>query len=820
MPRRATPKKGKQVEDYEHKEAKRLNNPPAKLAWQDTEKSPKRRFEYDPHLDPQLQWAGKAERSTFEVEAPSIHVHERLSTEAIIRAVRREPAQPALFGDEELDRSKAVEFYQHEQGWVNRLVLGDSLVVITSLLEKERLGGRIQTVYIDPPYGIGYNSNFQPHVSNRMVKDRKDADLTREPEQVQAFRDTWKLGIHSYLTYLRDRLLLCHQLLADNGSIFVQIGEDNLHLARTLLDEVFGRENFCSIIAFRTKIPLSTTLLPGLYDYIIWYGKDKSRVVEKFRRLFVRRQIGEGTPFTWIELANGSRRRMTDEEKANPTALPEGARPFRLTDLVSSGRTESCVFEFELDGKRFNPAGNKSWKTNPQGMARLLERNRVMVSGRSPGFVFYADDYPVQELSNVWSDTQGATKPRYVVQTSTKVVERCILMTTDPGDLVLDPMVGSGTTAWVSEQWGRRWIGIDTSRVAISLARERVLTATYPYYRLADDERGVDAGLTYRTVPHMTLGALAQDKAAGEEALVDRPETDSSKVRVSGPFTVEALSRYSINPMQDEVPPEPDDPQASGMQNHVETLLGALRKQGIPRSGQPPIKLDSLQSLASTGAIHAEGTYSTNGESRSFAVSLGPRFGPITIAQIDEALRDSYGYELVVFVGFAATAEAQDYAKKGKLGKFEVALVAANPDLLVGDLLKSTPSSQTFRLFSSPDAEVIRGKNGEIRVKVIGIDAYDASSGKVTSGSQADIAAWFLDQDYDGVTFHVNQAFFPRTNGWDALQRALKGTIDPELMDQLESFESLPFSANGATKAAIRVVTDDGNVSEAVLDLT
>jgi adenine-specific DNA-methyltransferase len=818
MPRRSERKRTKQVSDYEHTEATRLNNPPAGLAWQDTEKPPKRRFEYDPHLDPQLVWAGKAERTSFEVEAPSIHVHERLSTEAILRAVQKEPPQPALFGDEEMDRSKAVEFYRHEQGWVNRLILGDSMVVMTSLKEKERLSGQVQTIYVDPPYGIGYNSNFQPHLSNRMVKDGKDEHLTREPEQIQAFRDTWQLGIHSYLTYLRDRLLLCHELLAENGSIFVQIGEDNLHLARALLDEVFGRENFCSVIAFRTKIPLRTTLLPGLYDYILWYAKVKTRAPEKFRRLFVRRQVGEGTPFTWVELPKGERRRMNEEERRNPTLLPSGARAFRVDNLLSAGRTESCVFDFELDGQTYSPGGNKSWKTNPEGMKRLIEKRRVMVTGNTPGFVFFANDYPVQELSNVWSDTQGAAKPVYVVQTSTKIVERCILMTTDPGDLVLDPMVGSGTVAYVAEQWGRRWIGIDTSRVAISLARERLLTGLYPYYKLVDDERGVDGGLVYRSVPHVTLGALAQNKTFGRETLVDQPETDTSKVRVSGPFTVEALSRYSINPLQEEVPPEPEGPQAAEAQDHVEILLDALRKQGIPRNGKP-IKIESLQRIASAGAIQAEGTYLANGKEKSFAVSLGPRFGPVTVAQIDEALHDAYGYDLVVFAGFAATAEAQTYVAKGKLGKFEVALLAANPDLLVGDLLKSTPSSQTFRLFSAPDAEVVGEKDGNVRVSIIGVDSYDAATGKVTSGGQKDIAAWFLDQDYDGLVFHVNQAFFPRTNSWEALQRALTGTIEPELMEQLESFESLPFGPGQQKKVAIRVVTDDGNVSEAVLDL-
>lgn len=812
-------KSSKRVEDYRHEDATRPNNPPAGLAWQDTEKPAKRRFSYDPHLDPQLAWAGKAERLSFEVEAPSIHVHERLSTEAIIRAVRKEAPQLELFEDAGLDRTMAIEFYQHEMDWVNRLILGDSLVTMTSLLEKERLGSRVQMVYIDPPYGIGYNSNFQPRISNRIVKDA-DQYLTREPEQIRAFRDTWKHEIHSYLDYLRDRLIVSHELLADSGSIFLQIGEDNLHLVRILLDEVFGRKNFCSLITFRKKMmPLQPGMLPGLYDFVLWYAKDREAAKTKFRRLFQPRRTGEGSTMNWVELPDGTRRRASDEELRDPALLPQGSRMFETILLASSGRTESCVFDFEFEGRVFSPPSGKSWKTNREGMQRLIEARRLIAVGNTPRYVFYTDDYPVQELPNVWTDTGPPARPTYAVQTSTKVVERCMLMSTDPGDLVVDPTAGSGTTCYVAEQWGRRWIGIDTSRVAVALARERLLTATFPFYRLADEARGVDGGFIYRRVPHVTLGSVAQGRASSDEALNDQPKEDASKVRVSGPFTVEALSRYAINPGQEDVPPEPADPQSAEAQDHVATLLEALKKQGIPRKGEKPIPIESLQPLANAGLIQAEGTYSVKGATKSFAVSLGPRFGPITIVQIDEALHDAYGYDLVVFVGFAATAEALEYVKKGKLGKFNVAILEANPDLLVGDLLKTTPSSQTFRLFSSPDVQVKGVGDGEVKVEVLGVDSFDASTGQVVSRGQKDIACWLLDQDYDGIVFHVTQAFFPKTNSWEALQKALKGAIDPDLWERLESFESLPFKPGEHKKGAVRVIDDSGTTSEAVLDL-
>ena len=654
------------------------------------------------------------------------------------------------------------------------------------------------------------------------MKNGADAYLTREPEQIQAFRETWQLGKHSYLSYMRDRPHLCRELLSETGSVFVQIGEDNLHLVRTLLDEIFGLENFCSLIAFRTKIPLKTTMLPGLYDFIVWYAKDKRRAASQFRRLFLPRAVGEGTPFTWLELSDGTRRKMTPEEKANPRNIPVGSRGFRLTDLVSAGRTESCVFEFEMEGNKYRPGGNKSWKTNPEGMSRLLEQGRVMVSGNTPGYVFYANDYPVQELANVWSDTQGATKPVYVVQTSTKVIERCLLMTTDPGDLVLDPMCGSGTTCYVAEQWGRRWIGIDTSRVAEALARERILTSTFPYYELMDEQKGVDGGFMYRKVSHVTIGSVAQNRVAADEILYDQAKIDTSKIRVSGPFTVEALSRYALNPMQDNVPPEPQDPHTTEGQDHVATLIDALTKQGIPRKGGHAIKIDSLRRLDNIGLIQAEGgDTEADGTERRLGVSLGPRFGPITVTQIGETLhRDAHGYDLVVFAGFAATAEAQEYVSKEKLGRFNVALLEANTDLLVGDLLKTTSSSQTFRLFSAPEVVVKHGPHdGEVFIEIVGMDSFDASTGEVMSRGQSDLAAWFLDQDHDGVVFHVNQAFFPQSGSWQSLQRALKGTVDEELFDQLQSFESLPFRCGDNKRAAIRAIDDSGTASEVVVDL-
>lgn len=408
----------------------------------------------DPEADPQLVWRGKDEQDagTLTVSALPLYIQEKIDPHALVedlRSRRSDPEgfQPQMFaGFDGLEGYEQVEFYEHAANWSNRLILGDALLVMNSLAEKERLQGQVQTIYIDPPYGISFGSNWQVSTRRRVVKD--GADASRQPEQVRAFRDTWKLGIHSYLAYLRDRLILAHTLLAETGSVFVQIGDENIHLVRCLLDEVFGSENFAGQLAFRTKIPLRTTLVPHIYDHLLWYAKSKDQL--KFRRLFTKRAIGGDSQFTWIEEPSGTRRRMTSNERNDLGALPSGSRIFTSVDLVSAGRTESCVFEFDLGGRKFFPTGGKSWKTNRDGIERLKMAKRLIAEGSVPRYVFYSDDFPVTELDNVWSDTQGATDRSYVVQTSTRIVERCILMTTDPGDLVLDPTCGAGTTAYVA----------------------------------------------------------------------------------------------------------------------------------------------------------------------------------------------------------------------------------------------------------------------------------------------------------------------------------------------------------------------------------
>lgn len=485
--------------------------------------------------EPWLDWSGKRERPWFEVDPVALHMHERVSTQAILRVLARQDVQRDLFADPQLDYARAVQFYRHDVDWANRMILGDSLQVMASLARREDLAGRVQMIYIDPPYGIKFASNFQPQLGQRDVRDRRQ-DLTREPETVKAYRDTWTLGIHSYLAYLRDRLAMARELLSDSGSIFVQISDENLHRVRCVMDEVFGVENFCGIIVYQKTTYASSTLLPTLNDYLLWYARDAESI--KYRQMFSELdELEAKRKFRYVAIGGlfGLKRMMSKKEVLSGGQFPEGSVPF-MSDNITSPGASSTPSEFTYDGKTYLPGTNLHWKTDINGMTRLASSGRIFAAKNSIRYVRLPKDFPVSPLKNVWSDTTAGSFQEaklYVVQTSAKVIERCILMTTDPGDLVLDPTCGSGTTAYVAEQWGRRWITTDTSRVALTLAKHRLMTAKFDYYRLRElnaedvarnpdgtwiegtdhDPRSIGKRLTFdcRTVPHITLKSIARN---------------------------------------------------------------------------------------------------------------------------------------------------------------------------------------------------------------------------------------------------------------------------------------------------------------------
>ena len=508
----------KPIKHYEHTD-KLPNNPTQELSgFAENDDFAPTRYPRDIALDPQLVWKGKDQQNDddLEVQAVPIYIQEHIQPQAIIEAIRAHEQKKSdqignLFeGFDNLDFNQKIEFYQHEQNWHNRFILGDSLAVMNSLAEKESLKKRVQMIYFDPPYGIKFKSNWQVSTRKRDVSDTKAEDVTPQPEQIKAFRDTWKGGINSYLTYLRDRLTVARELLAESGSIFVQISDENVHFVRCLLDEVFGSENFVSAIAWTRGDMTSSTSLSSVFDYLLWYVKDRDQM--KYRPLYIEWDERSADPllasYVRVELPDLSKRRMSKKERENPALLSEGSRRFVDYQATSQSGDKG---KYEFEGRIFMPPGDRGWVSNQTGLDRLAKQGRLLAAGRSLRYIRYASDFPGREITNLWTDTSGGRSEKaYVVETNPKVVQRCMLMTTDPGDLVLDPTCGSGTTAYVAEQWGRRWITVDTSKVALALARTRLMSAKYSYYRLEDAD-DIKKGFAYKTAPYVSLSDMANN---------------------------------------------------------------------------------------------------------------------------------------------------------------------------------------------------------------------------------------------------------------------------------------------------------------------
>ncbi|MCL4707976.1 site-specific DNA-methyltransferase [bacterium] len=820
---------------------------------------------------PFLNWAGKAERLSFDVPTLPLFIHERLSTKAILETIKGHKRDKQLtlfdlFADREHPiQDQLLRAYEHANGWTNRMILGDSLIVMNSLLQYEGLGGQVQMIYMDPPYGVEFGSNFQPFVRKREVKHNDDINMTREPEMVKAYRDTWELALHSYLTYLRDRLLLCRDLLLPSGSIFVQMGDENLHHVREVMDQVFGEKNFISLISIKTSPGDTTDYLPPCLDYLLWYAKDISRT--KFRKLYLEKSLGvaQGESFDWIELADGSCRLMTEEESRNSIHLPAGSKPFRWADPRRKGSSETAKFEYEFEREIFTPGPGMTWKTSPQGLDRLKECKRLGKKGKQLNYKRYLADFPCTELLNVWIDTMNSfLKREYVVETNPKIVQRCMLMTTDPGDLVFDPTCGSGTTAYVSEQWGRRWITIDTSRVPLALARQQLLTATFPYYELKDETLGPAGGFVYKRkqnrkgeevggiVPHITLESIANNEPPKEEVLVDRPEKINKITRVTGPFTVEATIPTPVDWEND----NQEDSKTGNGESHrsfVDRMLEVLRKSPVLQVGggktvtlshvRPPAKTLALsaEALVETNGVHSKskqpngknGVNGKNGQHVSssqklVAIVFGPENGAVSEKLVFEAAREAHAksYTHLYVIGFAIQPNARELIEKCEAAAGVAATyVQATPDLMMGDLLKNMRSSQIFSVCGLPEIKVHETKpkqKGEpvtYQVELLGLDVFDpiAMESKPFKGS--DVPAWFLDIDYNGLCFHVSQAFFPRTAAWDDLRRALRTQYEDSVWDHLAGTLSTHFEAGEHRKIAVKVIDDRGNELLMVTDL-
>ena len=853
---------GVPIRDIRHGET-RSNIPTAELESfaADEEKRPTIvRYPRDTTLDPQLVWKGKDEQDASDLAVPAvpIYIQETIDPLRLIEELRaqsdgRQPeAQLDLFGSfTDLSFSEKVDFYHHPGRWSNRMILGDSLLVMTSLAEKEGLRGQVQTIYIDPPYGIKFGSNWQVSTRDRDVRDGKADDLTRQPEQVKAYRDTWELGINSYLSYLRDRLALARYLLTESGSVFVQIGDDNVHLVRSLMDEVFGPDNFVSLISFVKTAGATTNLLANTADYLLWYARDRTNV--KFRPILRAKEAGGNgaSKYDQLVLPDGSRRTASWEERTGATPLPSGARLCRLDNLTS--QSPGSKYPVEVAGRTYWPKGY--WKTDVDAMPRLVWAGRVAPSQDTISYIRFLDDFPAFPLTNVWTDIGGiqsrADPKVYVVQTATNAIERCLLMTTDPGDLVLDPTCGSGTTAYVAEQWGRRWITMDTSRVALALARARLMAVKYPYYLLADSDAGirkeaeltgqappstmastsgdVRRGFVYERVPHVTLKSIAQNpeihegmtreeidlaitRHADTELLFDRPYEDRKIVRVSGPFTVESLSphRVMVDGPEDLAAAAPV--LAEDAARFIGTILDNLRKAGVQNTKRAErlsfLRLDHYPGVFVQGI----GEYTEGSATKTVAVAIGPEFGTVGPELIRDASKEAVKIaDLLVVCGFAFDPLAGEEAST--LGRLTILQARMNPDLSMGDeLLKKTGSGNLFMVFGEPDIDVRTGPDGQLTVEIRGLDTYDPTTGAVRSSSVADIASWFLDTSYDGESFFVRHAYFIGADDpYERLRKALKADISPEAWDSINSTISRPFPRPKTGRVAVKVINHYGD---------
>ena len=843
-------KKKKPIEQYDHQGKKRANNPPVGLVTPETDREgEKKTYQYDPHLDPSLQWAGKAEHASFEVDTVSLHVHERIDPRTIIEAVKRKNGNSSLQGslfelpEENPPLREAIDFYKHPHNWTNRLIAGDSLLVMNSLIEKEGLAGQVQMIYIDPPYGVKYGSNFQPFVNKREVKDGKDEDLTAEPEMVKAFRDTWELGIHSYLTYLRDRLLLTRELLTETGSVFVQISDENVHHVREVMDEVFGAGNFVSQIFFQTTSGFATTTLATLGDFLLWYAKDKKQL--KVRKLFSEQNIVPGAGNArWLLLPDGTYRGVTAAEKRGEKQLPDEAILYEPDNIISQGAA-SQPQPFEFEGKVYNPTSNSHWKANyPNGMSALAAAGRIHVAKNSLRYRRFSDDFPYQEIGNIWTDTRtGSFTDRkiFAVQTNTKVIERCVLLTTDPSDLIFDPTCGSGTPAFVAEHWGRRWITCDTSRVAITLAKQRLTTALFDYFELAHPDEGVGSGFNLETVPHITLESIANGDPSAQEVLYDRPFVDKSKARVTGPFTVEAVPAPVVKPLYDitEELPADESVNRSGETARFSDWRKELEKTGIRGKRGQYILFSRVELLAGTRWLHAEAETMPNdlgadtvrevapeyGEPQRTVISFGSEYAPLEQRQVALAIEEAQKLvpkpKIIVFAAFQFDPEAAKDIDETDWPGVTLLKAQMNADLLTEDLKKKRASNESFWLIGQPDVTLSKTKDGMHQVEVLGFDYYNTKTGVIESGGTDRIAMWLLDTNYDGRSLFPVQVFFPMAGekeGWSKLAKSLKAEVDEQLIEAYRGNVSLPFELGDRNRVAVKIVDDRGIESFKIIE--
>ena len=833
-------------EHYEHKSASRTNPPTQETErfMDDEDRNPEH---FSPSLrdsiEPRLAWT-RNRPETPQRSAGPLYIQEFIQPAEFIKQLEKTDENGdslGLFSD--LPDEARYEWYQHTSSWVNRLIQGDSAQIMASLAVKEGMEGKVQMVYFDPPYGISFNSNMQVDATSR---ESKSAMCPQEPEMVRMFRDTYKRGIHDYLDVIRENLALARSLLTDSGSLFLQIGGKNVHRLAIVLDEIFGSENRMAMITF-VKTGTSTSAgLPEICDYLLWYCRDKSKV--KYNQLYAVEdrvdKIKSMTSYCRLELADGTVVFPTKEQRANPdnqALVPPSARFFQRMLLTSQHESKNERGKpFLYQSEEFVPRKGRQWTVSQEGLANLASLKRLDRGDDQYSLCWkrYENEYPGRKLHNNWWELNRPTDLHYVVETAEKVIERCVLMTTEPGDLVLDITCGSGTTALVAERWGRRWITTDASRIPIALARQRLLSAVHKWFVIANSKEGVDlesnyhnetksggidnavdpaAGFVYNRVPYVSAASLAYDKQKTFTYLVDRPHIERGKKRISSPFTVESHSPYQTLSELEYAKPKTHD-----NQRVEDNVLKAIMQSGIRLRSKSVIeRVQNIERISrdntncnlthfAHGEVHRPDTKT---EHQKIVFSILPEDVTCSRGWISRALTqaaDLRDIDLLIVVAFNFDPDAfQDVLK---LGRVTVHCVRANRDLMI-DELSHTKADQAFIEIGEPDIEIHPEGKGEISIEVLGYDTFNPREGNIDHGGEKDIQCWMVDTAYNEKEFSARRFHFPgkeNDNQIKRMYRELKKRIDPEEWDTLFKLRSSPFPIPDSGMIAVRIITNTG----------
>ncbi len=772
--------------------------------------------QHKPHIGPELNWEYKNKREIFEVSLVNLIIKEIFNPKEILsKFIKFDKNQTTLddYFNKELEIQN-IKYYQHKDNWNNRLILGDSLLVMNSLLFNENMEEKIQMIYFDPPYGIEFKYNYNLNLESKNVKNHED-----EPEKIKVYQDTWELGIHSYLIYLRERLLLCRKLLRETGSIFVQINDTHLSYVIQILSEIFGKENFIAIIPFKKTGSATSKRLSSICDYLVWFSKNKKKM--KYYQPYRKREINSNLFKTYnkIELEDGTRRNLTPVERKTGI-FPNNSKLFTTISLASQHYSKERSKPFLYKGKKYTPPKNRQWSVSiEEGMRRLAEKNRLYATTNTLRFIYYLDDFPIIPIANMWDDTMGDSFQIYVVQTNTKILERCLLMTTNPGDVVFDPTCGSGTTVYVAEQWGRRWITCDTSRIAINLAKQRLVTSIFDYFKINDKAKNFD--FIYKQYPHISASTIAYNKKIKYEKKYDDVKIDSSLIRVCAPFTLENLLS-SPKMISFEGISKETFKKSSERRKFLEKIIIYLSNTGIYFPNGFRLNFKNIK-LIDNKFIHAQGIIK-EGNSSNIGIYIGPEFGDINLFQVENAieiaLHKGFDWFFVIGFGFNLSINLERIYSKFDSKKLKFEIVLINPEVQIEDLSRKTADSQIFSVVGHPEIEISK-VGGKYQLELKTLKVFNPLTGSYDKLPLNRINAWYIDENFNNKKFFVHQVIFIKSNKIvKKLISKLKAFSDNENIKFLIGEKSIPFQKRESNQIAVKIIDIIGNESTIFLDIS